>query len=256
MNIKSLWHKPERFTNYDPQSPAQKAARRWDEREGEIIEQNYNLRRITAGLMATIVLLGGALTYKCLSSSVVPYVLTYDASTGEIRGVGTAQEMRDYTPNQQVTEYFLRRFVEETRSVPLDPVVYKANLADAYSFVSKDGANLLKAQMDQEKLTEKFGKQTVQVNITNGLPMENTGSATSQSYQVRWTEDTFTIGSQSRTVASYTGRFTIENIHTDDPKQLEKNPAGLYVTDFHWERDNTPVNSNANPAAAKQTPAR
>ena len=95
MNVKSLFHKPEKFTNYDPNSPAAKAAQRWDEREGQIVEQNQNLRKLTIGLMVTIIVLGGGLVYRSLSSTMVPYVVTYDSSTGEIRGVGTAQEMRD-----------------------------------------------------------------------------------------------------------------------------------------------------------------
>ena len=57
MNIKSLFNKPEKFTDYEPESPAERAARKWDEREGEIIVQNYNLRRLLVGLMAIVTIL-------------------------------------------------------------------------------------------------------------------------------------------------------------------------------------------------------
>ena len=76
MNVKNLFSKPEKFTNYEAISPAARAARKWDEREGEIIVQ----------------------------------------------------------------------------------------------------------------MTEKFGHQTVQINISTILPMEG-----GHSYQIRWTEETFTI---------------------------------------------------------------
>ena len=48
--MKSLLSKPEKFTNYEAISPAMRAARKWDEREGEIIVQNYNLRRLLVGM--------------------------------------------------------------------------------------------------------------------------------------------------------------------------------------------------------------
>ena len=57
MNIKTLFSKPEKFTEYEPESPAARAARKWDEREGEIIVQNYNLRRLLVGLLAVVMVM-------------------------------------------------------------------------------------------------------------------------------------------------------------------------------------------------------
>ena len=72
------------------------------------------------------------LTYKCLSSSVVPYVLTYDASTGEVRGVGTAQQMTNFQPNEQMQMYFIRQFIKDARNIPLDPVTVSYTHLDVY----------------------------------------------------------------------------------------------------------------------------
>ena len=88
MNIKNLFSKPEKFTNYEPESPAARAARKWDEREGEIIVQNYNLRRLLVGLLTVIIFLTVGLVYKSLSSNVMPYVVEVDTMTGAIRNVG------------------------------------------------------------------------------------------------------------------------------------------------------------------------
>ncbi len=74
LNIKNLLSKPEKFTSYEPESPAARAARKWDEREGEIIVQNYNLRRLLAGMLAVVVILTFGLVYKSLSSNVMPYI--------------------------------------------------------------------------------------------------------------------------------------------------------------------------------------
>ncbi len=235
MNVKSLFQRPERYTQSSTnQSPAARAAAKWDQREGEIIEQNYTYRKLVVGLMLCCVGLGGALTYKCLSSSVVPYVLTYDASTGEVRGVGTAQQMANFQPNEQMQMYFIRQFIKDARNIPLDPVIYKSQLTDAYNFLTTDAANILQSKMAEEKTTEKFGKKTVQVNITNILPIDD-----GKSYQVRWTEDEYTIGSQSRTVTPYTAILTVSYIKSTDEEQLKKNPIGMYISDIRWDKDST-----------------
>lgn len=232
MNVKSLFRKPEKFTNYDPNSPASKAARRWDEREGQIIEQNQNLRKLTVGLMVTIVALGAGLVYRSLSSSMIPYVVTLDATTGEVRNVGTAQSMTDYQPSEQMYEYFLRQFVADIRSVPLDPVVYNRNMTEAQAYLTKDGASLLRSKMTEEKLTDRFGKETVQVQIISLVKMEG-----GKSYQIRWSEDAYTINGSKKNVSTYTGIFTVEHIQTQDEQQLMRNPVGMYISDFSWAKD-------------------
>ncbi|MBF1715459.1 MAG: hypothetical protein HXO85_07630 [Selenomonas sp.] len=151
MKIDQLFHRPEHFTTpTTSQSPAEKAARKWDAREGEIIEQNYNLRRISFGLILVIIALAGALCYKAVTENTLVYVVETDIKTGEVRNVGTANSMANYTPNDEVYSYFIRQFVQDIRSVPLDEVVYNKQLSTAYSFLTKDGANILTARMEAE----------------------------------------------------------------------------------------------------------
>lgn len=235
MKISSLFHRPANYTTPEANlSPAEKASRKWDAREGEIIEQNYNLRRITAGLVLTIVILGAALGYKTFSENYLVYVVETDIKTGEVRNVGTINQMENYKPDDQVYAYFIRQFVLNTRSLPLDEVVYKQQLRDAYAFLTKDGASLLDQYLKQEKRTP--GRQTVQVNVTSILPMEG-----GKSYQVRWNEISYARGGSGsgdgRTTASYTGVFTVEHIKSEDKQQIAANPLGLYISDFRYEKD-------------------
>lgn len=237
MNIKSLFHRPEHFTMPDSSlSPAEKASRKWDAREGEIIEQNYNLRRLLIGLMIVIVVLGVALSYKAISENYLVYVVETDIKTGEVRNVGTANKMENYQPSEQVYNYFIRQFVKDIRSVPLDEVVYKNQLKEAYGFLTKDGANVLQNRFTTEKRAEKLGKSTVQITIQSVLPMDG-----GKSYQVRWVEVEYAVngngGGGSKSVTPYTGMFTIENIKTDDKEQLKVNPLGMYISDFRYEQD-------------------
>ena len=131
MNVKSLLSKPEKFTNYEAISPAMRAARKWDEREGEIIVQNYNLRRLLVGMM--------------------PYIVEVDTTTGMVRNVGTVEASKHYEAGESVYKYFLSRFLKNTREIPLDPVVYKENITTSYGFLTKDAAKKLQTMLKTEK---------------------------------------------------------------------------------------------------------
>ena len=240
MNIKNLFSKPEKFTNYEPESPAERAARKWDEREGEIIVQNYNLRRLLVGLMAVVTILTLGLVYKSLSSNVMPYIVEVDKTTGMVMNVGTVEASAHYQAGESVYKYFLSKFLKNTREIPLDPVVYKENLTTAYGFLTKNAATKLQTMLKTEKTTEKFGHQTVQINISTILPMEG-----GHSYQIRWTEEAFTIGTGEKKVTPYSGIFTVQTIKSEDEEQLEVNPIGLYISDFSWSKDASAVNTES-----------
>lgn len=240
MNISSLFKRPEHFTKPTANmSPAEKASHKWDEREGEIIEQNYNLRRLLTGLMVVIVVLGIALCYKSISENYLVYVVETDIKTGEVRNVGTINKMNNYQPTDQIYSYFIRQFITDTRSVPLDEVVYKNQLKNAIGFLTKDGANVLNTRLQEEHRV--LGKETVQVTINSILPMEG-----GKSYQARWTEVKYQTGSGEKNVTSYTGAFTVEMIKSDDKQQLEINPLGMYISDFRWEKDSDWTKTNNN----------
>lgn len=251
MNIKNLFRRPEKFTDYDPKSPAAKAARKWDEREGEIIEQNYNLRRILILLGIVIVALAAGLTYKATSDYSTVYVVETDIKTGEIRNIGTAAKMNNYQPTDQMYAYFIKQFITNIRTVPLDEVVFKNNINDAYNFVTKNGANILQSKMENDGTLKKLGHSTVQVEFTNILPMDG-----GKSYQVRWTEVEYGMNNGEKIVTPYTGVFTVEIIKSKKKEQLDANPLGIYITDMRWEKDNTVKGDASKDSSSSATQAK
>ena len=238
MNIKNLFSKPEKFTNYEAESPAARAARKWDEREGEIIVQNYNLRRLLLGMMSVFMFMTVGLVYKSLSSNVMPYIVEVDTTTGIVRNIGTVEASKHYQAGEAVYKYFLSKFLKNVREMPLDPVVYRENLSTSYGFLTKTAALKLQTMLKSEKMTEKFGQQTVQINISTILPLEG-----GRSYQIRWTEEIFTISNGEKKVTPYSGIFTVQMIKSDDETKLMINPIGLYISDFSWSKDATALNT-------------
>lgn len=235
----NMFSRPERFTDVKPKSPAEKAQAAWDEREGAIIVRMANLRRTIILLCVVCVVLAGGLVAQSLKSSVVPYIVEVDTQNGRVRNAGILRE-EGYTPQEAETRYFLSQFLLHIREMPLDPVVYRTNLTNAYAFLTKDAAAKMSAEFRNEKTAEKFGTKTVQVQIVSCLPMEG-----SSSWQIRWNEEEFAIGSGQKTVTPMSGIFMVTNIPPKEEQILDVNPLGIYVSNFNWTKDATAGNKKS-----------
>ncbi len=232
MNVRQLFHTPDDFSGGKPIHPAKSPEEKiWDEREGAVIVQNHNLRRIIVGLIAVCVVLAGGLVLQSLKATVVPYVVEVDGASGQVKNIASLQES-SYTPKEIEIMYFLGQFISNTRSIPLDPVVYKERWNNAYLFLTKNAAQKMNAQVQAENVARQFGKKTVQVSITSILPLEG-GS----SYQVRWKEEEFVIGDGEKKTVPMSGIFTVTVIAPKDEATLMVNPLGIYFSDFNWAKD-------------------
>src|SRR5581483_8724799 len=107
----------------EPVTPYQKAAQVWDERLGSARVQASNWRLAALTATALSALLGITQLVTLGRSSVVPYVVEVDR-LGEVRAVGPAIEA--YQPNDAQIAHFLARFIENVRSLSVDPVVVRA----------------------------------------------------------------------------------------------------------------------------------
>jgi type IV secretion system protein VirB5 len=237
LGIKGFFKRPEKFTTITPKSPAERTEAAWDKRIGAVVMQNYNLRRILVGLIIVCILLTSGLVIQSLKSTVIPYIVEVDTSTGMVKNAGTLKE-NNYTPQEAEIKYFLSKFVINTREIPLDPVVYNYRLNEADAFLTKSAATKMSAEIKNEKIAEKFGKKTVQVNITSVLPMEG-----SNSYQIQWNEEEFSISSGEKVVTPMTSIFTVTNIPAKNEDTLKVNPLGIYISDFNWSKAATASNA-------------
>ena len=235
LNIKkTLMSRPERFTEDESLSPAEKARRRWDEREGDVIAQNYNLRKLIVSLLVIVVVLVGTIAYLATKSSVQPFVVMANPENGEVWHVGTVEAARNFEATEPLKKYFIASFIKNVREVPLDPIVYKNNLKEGFSFMTSQAASKLTAQLENEGAGSKVGRMTATVSIVSILPMDG-----GKSFQARWTEEEFDIGSSQKTVTPYSGVFTCQTIESNDEAQISANPIGFYISDFNWSKDAT-----------------
>ena len=214
-----------------PVTPYQRASDIWNDRQGRLIKSAANWRK---AFFATL-LFSGALTaglvYESTRLSIQPYFVQVNDQTGQTHIVGEINRVH-FTPNDAVVTYFLRQWVQWVRNVPLDPVVLKQNWNKAYALLTPNSNNELNSWARKNPYLSSVGQNTVSVQIVSAVPI-----AGSHSYQVRWHEIVRDNTGAIKDQYNMTGTFTVAIHQPKDDRTLAVNPAGIYITNFSWARD-------------------
>jgi len=211
----------------EPVTPYQKAAQVWDERIGTSRVQARNWRLMALGSLALSLLLAAILFWLGRSGSSVPYIVEVDPRGGA-RAVGLAAE--SYKPSEAQIAFHLTRFVDNVRSLSIDPVVVRQNWLKAYDFVTDRAAVTLNEYARENDPFAKVGRETVAVEVTSVV------RASESSFQVRWSERIFEGGAVKDT-RRLTGLFSIVIAPPKTVNAVRKNPLGIYVHTFNWSQD-------------------
>ncbi|CUS43733.1 MAG: conjugal transfer protein TrbF [Pseudomonadota bacterium] len=226
----------------EPETPYQRAGQLWDERIGSARVQARNWRLMAFGGLALTTAMSGALIWQSLQSHVTPYVVEVDR-LGEARAVTAAEA--GYHPTDPQIAWHLAKFIENIRSVSLDPVLMRRDWLAAYDFATQRGAIFLGDYARVANPFDRVGEKTVSVQVTSVV------RASDQSFQVKWTETAFDRGAQSG-VSHWTGILTVKLKPPVSAETLRKNPLGLYVDAIDWSRELEP---STLPAPATVPPA-
>jgi len=210
-----------------PETPYQKAAQVWDERIGSARVQARNWRTMAFGCLALSIGLSGGVIWQTGQSRITPYVVEVD-QLGEVRAVGPAIEA--YKPTDAQVAYHLARFIENVRSLSIDPIVVRKNWLRAYDYVTTQGANTLNEYARANDPFAKVGKRTIAVDVTSVVRSSN------DSFDIRWREQTFENGSLAST-ERYTAVLSLALQQPSTEDALRKNPLGIYVHGLNWSKD-------------------
>jgi type IV secretory pathway TrbF-like protein len=210
-----------------PVTPYQKAAQVWDERLGSVRVQAQNWRTTALSLIGVAIVLSAALVVAIARSGIVPYVVEVDR-LGEVRSVGPAIE--PYRPSDAQIAHFLARFIENVRSLSIDPIVVRANWLHAYDYATDRGAQTLNDYAREADPFGKIGARTATVEVVSVV------RASGDSFEVRWTESSYENGAVAR-IERFTGVLTIVLKPPHTAEMLRKNPLGIFVHSLNWSRD-------------------
>jgi len=224
----------------EPVTPYQRAGQLWDERIGSARVQARNWRLMAFGGLALTAGMSGALAWQSAQSRVTPYVVEVDR-LGEARAVSEAD--RTYSPTDPQVAWHLARFIENVRTVSLDPVLMRRSWLAAYDFATQRGAIFLN---DYARVANPFadlGEKTVSVEVTSVV------RASDRSFQVKWLETRYERGAVTGQ-AHWTAILTVVVKPPANADVLRKNPLGVYVDAIDWSREVEPASS---PAATAPT---
>ena len=216
-----------------PETPYQAAQQLWDERIGAARVQARSWRLMAFGSLALACVLAGGLVWYSGRSTITPYVVEVDRA-GEVRAVGPAIEA--YRPRDAEIAYYLARFIEDVRSLPLDPVVLRENWLEAYDYVTPRGAQMLNAYARANDPFAHVGRSSVAVQITSIVRLSG------NSFEAHWTEQTYSNGALVST-DRWTGILTIVIDPPHDIVRLRRNPLGIYIDGLDWSRELAAVQS-------------
>jgi len=211
----------------EPVTPYQKAAQVWDERIGSARVQAHNWRFMAFGCLALAIGLSGGVIWQAGRSTITPYVVEID-TLGQTRAVGPA--IAAYEPTDAQVAYHLARFIENVRSLSIDPIVVRQNWLRAYDYATDRAANTLNDYARENDPFSRVGQRTVTVEVTSVV------RSSGDSFDVRWREQSFENGVLADTTR-YTAVLSIVLQRPRTEEALRKNPLGIYVHALNWSRD-------------------
>lgn len=224
-----LFRRPSTHYGTSPaaETPYQKAGQVWDERIGTARVQAHNWRLMALGLLAALLLSVSALIWRSLQSSVTPYVVEV-GSDGAVLAIAPASAT--YDPSDAQIAYQIAAFVQNVRSLSVDPVVVRQNWLKAYDMVTDRAAVTLSAYAREDDPFAGIGLRSRSVDIVSVVRMTET------SFQARWLEKTYENGALTD-ARRYTGLFTLVHDMPRDAGTLRANPLGIYIHSLNWGED-------------------
>jgi len=201
-----------------PVTPYHRAAQLWDERLGSARVQAKNWRLMAFGSLTLSIGLAGGLIWQSAQSRITPYVVEVD-KLGEVRAVGPA--IQPYQPADAQMAWYLARFVTDVRSLSIDPVLLRQNWFEAYDYARANDP------------FKGVGEKTISVQVTSVV------RASADSFQVKWTEQTYQQGNLAKT-EHWTAILSVVLQQPRTADVLHKNPLGVYVNGLSWSRELNP----------------
>jgi type IV secretion system protein VirB5 len=211
----------------EPETPYRRAAQVWDDRIGSARVQARNWRIMAFGSLFLSASFAAALVWQSARGTVVPWVVQVDR-LGQAQTVAAATA--DYRPTDPQAAWHLARFIEQVRSIPVDPIIVRQNWLRAYEWTTDRGASALNDYARTNDPFTKVGKQQISVEVSSVI------RASADSFRVAWTEKRYENGQLAGT-ERWTAILTIVIQTPRDADRLRANPLGIYVNAINWSRE-------------------
>lgn len=216
-----------------PESQFFNAKKEWQDRMGSLViaARNWRFAALFMGIITLTVTV--ALVVETSQRKVIPVIVGIDPERGEAVAIGRAEDNL-HTPTDTEIRYFLSRFIQDVRSVPLDLIVLHKNISNAYHYLGKSAAEALSEMMqnDPNNPVTNPGKRAISVQ-----PISIVRIANSSSFQARWKESIYSPSGDHIEDYTMLATFTVDLLPPKTEEDIMVNPLGIFIQSFSWNRE-------------------
>lgn len=192
-------------------------------------DKNSVFKKVIISLLITNILLVSSLIYQSNKSVMVPWVVEKDPN-GNAVAIGMAKQT-NYIPQEKEKQYFIERFIRDSRNITFDSVKAKEQFTAAFALTTQATRNKLGEEIRKENIAGRIGQETTQLQMISNVQQSP------DTYQVRWTEEVFNHDGTLKEKYNMVGSFTVEVNGVKDENQWRLNPLGIYIKNFSWARE-------------------
>lgn len=167
----------------------------------------------------------GLSIYSMKRSTVLPYVVRMDASTGALVETKVLKNS-GITLNEKEIEYFVRKFYTNIRTVTLDRSIFNTTMGETSAFLTPSSQKKLNDMLGEvEELFNKRDTRNIEIISFNKIPnIQNT-------YQIRWIESQYNDKGELESKNTYNSVTKIDFFNPTE-KEITINPLGIVILDF------------------------
>lgn len=166
--------------------------------------------------------------YLSTRSTLIPYVIEVDEA-GNAKAINPAYQ-KNYEPKEEFLIYSLKEFVRNFRWISLDSVVLNSLYSKAMNLLTESMQEKLKEISLEENLSNLIQeKYTRDVQINSAIKV----AGTKNTYQIKWREILYSSSGDILLNKTLVGIFTISIEQPKTLQELDRNPLGVYIVDFH-----------------------
>lgn len=231
MKIRSFF-KP-RQSHQNPYVAGSAGRQEWNDRYGNLAQAVRHWRLACLTAMSVGVVFAIIIAKLALAAKVQPFVVeTHQGMPYAMKPMQAISEQ-----DQRLVNFVLNQFIVNTKTVVADTDAEKALLGKAYAFAANDTLAFLAQFYKKNDPFALASHSTVAVRIIHAMP---TGKNT---WQITWdeTQSDATTGTALSTTR-WIGYFDYA-LGEVNPKYLNDNPFGFYVTRVSWTPSQTDLSS-------------
>jgi len=180
------------------------------------------------GVVSAVVNLGlvGVCVWLAMRSTLIPYVIELGEDTRVVR----ARLAEQFVPSDANYRGLAQTWVRMTRRVSHDPFSMQQDIIWAYDRTSGPAHTKLNEYYQSRGGLVPADKRMRSIEDVLILKQD------ARIFQVDWTEKVYSARGDLLATDRWRARLTFEHHQPTTESQVRKNPIGLYVVDFEWQR--------------------